>query len=170
MAEPVHTQFAMKAIDLASVFKSVVGAEPVASTSGPSFQVELSAPDGPSTGGGAQSVQHIRLVREGMTVVAGSIDSVQRSVELRSYAYACGLHAQRYKGAPLPISQAAYDAMLKRIRTFVASQDYAVVLKDAAPLPVAAKPASGGSMMMILGAIAVVAAVAGAVYFFMLHR
>src|SRR3569832_544392 len=55
MTEPVHTQFAMKAIDLASVFKAVVGAEPVASTSGPSFQIELSAPEGPSTGGGAHA-------------------------------------------------------------------------------------------------------------------
>jgi hypothetical protein len=169
MSQPVHTQFAMAAIDLAGIFKAVVGAEPIASTSGPSFQVELSAPDGPSTGGGAQSLQHIRLAREGMTVVAGALDAVQHSAELRSYAYACGLHAQRYKGAELPISQEAYDGMLKRIRAFATSQGYAVVLKDAAPMPVAAKPAGGGNMGMIIGAIAVVAVVAGVVYFVMMR-
>jgi hypothetical protein len=59
--------------------------------------------------------------------------------------------------------------MLKRVRTFVASQDYAVVLKDAAPLPVAAKPAGGGSLVMLLGAVAVVVVVAAVVYFVMLR-
>jgi hypothetical protein len=156
----------MKAIDLAEVFNSVVGTEPLPSTEGPSFKVELSAPDGQSTGGGAQSVQHVRLAREDMTVVAGSIDSVARTAELRSFDYAGGLHAQRFRGAALPIDRAAYDAMLKKAQTFMTSQGLSVVVKDAAPMPVAARPGGGGMGKLVVGLIVFVAALVGG-YFFM---
>jgi hypothetical protein len=169
MTEPVHTRFAMAALDLASVFNSVVGVEPVSSTEGASFKVELSAPDGPSTGGGAQSLQHIRLVRPDLTIVAGSIDPVQNSAELRSHAFADSLHAQRYKGSALPIDRAAYEALLGRVRKFAAAQGYAVVLKEAAPTPVQARPAQGGARMIAV-AVAIALVVAGAAYVLLMHR
>lgn len=169
MAAPVHTQFAMQALGLADLFKAIVGSEKLAATEGATFQVELSAPDGPSTGGGAQSVQHIRLARDGMTVVAGSIDSAAKSAELRSFEYASGLHAQRWKGAALPIDRAAYDDMLRRVRTFCSQQGLAIVLKDAAP--VAAPPQrSGGGAGMIILALLIAAGVAAGAYFFLLRR
>ncbi len=169
MAEPVHTRFAMAALDLASVFNTVVGATPVASTEGASFTVELSAPDGPSTGGGAQSLQHIRLLRPGLTIVAGSLDPVQHSAELRSHAFADSLHAQRYKGAALPVERQAYEALLKRVRDFVGTQGYAVVLKDPAPTPVAARPARGGGAL-IVAAIVLCLAIAGAAFAALMRR
>lgn len=168
MAGPIHTQFAMKALDLADLFKAIVGSETLASTQGPTFSVELSAPDGPSTGGGAQSVQHIRLVREGMTVVAGSIDTVQKTAELRSFDYAGALHAQRWKGAMLPIERAAYDAMITRIRNFVTGQGLSVVLKDAAP--VLQPSSSGGNTGLVVLLLLVVALVAGGAYYFTMFR
>jgi hypothetical protein len=170
MAAPVHTKFAMAAIDFANIFKTVVGTDPLPATEGAVFQIELSAPEGPSTGGGTQSLQHVRLVREGMTVVAGSIDSVQHGAELRSFAYANSLHAQRFKGSSLPIAPAAYEAMLKRVKDFIALQGYTIVLKDAAPLPVAAKPASGGSAIVILLVLLVTIAAAAGAYFYLLRR
>lgn len=169
MAGPIHTQFAMKALDLADLFKAIVGSEQLASTSGAPFAVELSAPDGPSTGGGAQSVQHIRLVREGMTVVAGSVDTVQKTAELRSFEYAGALHAQRWKGAMLPIDRAAYDAMITRLRNFVSGQGLSVVLKDAAPV-LQPSSSSGGNTGLVLLLLIVVALVAGGAYYFMLRR
>jgi hypothetical protein len=170
MAGPIRTQFAMKALDLSEIFKSVVGAEPVLGADGDAFTVELSAPDGPSTGGGKQSVQHIKLVRTGLTIVVGSADQVDRSVELRSFEYVSQLHAQRYKGAALPVDRASYDAYVKRARTFFSSQQLSVVLKDAAPQQ--ESPAKGGgssSMGLIIGAILVVAGVAAAVFLLMRH-
>ncbi len=165
MAGPVRTQFAMQALDLADLFKAVVGSEPVLGADGEAFHVELSAPDGPSTGGGKQSVQHIKLVRPGLTVVVGSADQIERAVELRSYDYVANLHAQRYKGAALPVDRASYDAYVKRARTFFASQQLAVVLKDAAPVPAAAPRGGANTGLLILGAVMVVAGVAATVFF-----
>src|SRR5688572_29763118 len=134
MTRPVHTQFAMQAIDLAGLFKALVGGTPVESTDENPFTPELSAPDSPSTGGGAQSVQHVKLSRPGLVIVAGSSDGVERTAELRSHAYLQAMHAQRYKGAALPISTTAYDAFVKRAREFFKQQGIDVVLKDAAPI------------------------------------
>jgi hypothetical protein len=168
MAGPVRTQFAMKAIDLADLFKTVVGAQPLEAREGPSFAVELQAPDGPSTGGGAQSVQHIRLVREGLTLVAGSVDSAEKTAELRTYDHVAMLYDQRYKGAPLPVTREAYDAALKRMRAFLGTQNLTIVIKDSAPI--APAPVKGGSSPIGL-IIALIVLVGGAVaaYFFMHH-
>jgi hypothetical protein len=165
MAGPVHTQFAMKAIDLAELFKTLVGSSKVDAADGSPFQVELSAPDGPSTGGGKQSVQHVKLTRPGLVLVAGSADQVERTAELRTHGYMSAAHAQRYKGASLPIDAAAYDAFLKRARDFFKQQDITVVLKDGAPAQTAAAAkASGNQMGMIIGAVAIVIGVAVAMY------
>lgn len=168
MAGPVRTQFAMAALDFATLFTAVVGSEPVPSTEGASFKVELSAPDGPSTGGGAQSVQHIRVSRDGLTLVAGSIDSVQKSAELRSYDYVSAIHAQRYKGVALPIDRVAYDALLKRVQAFARQHELGVILKDSAPLPAA--PASKSNIGLVAIAIAIVLAVAVGAYFMMMKH
>ncbi len=166
MAGPIRTQFAMKALDLADLFRSIVGSETVLGSDGDAFSVELSAPDGPSTGGGKQSVQHIKLTRAGLTVVVGAADQVERSVELRSYDYVANLHAQRYRGAAMPVDRASYDAYLKRAKAFFSAQQLAVVLKDAAPQVEAPQKSGGGaSTLVILGAV--VGVVAAAVFFFL---
>ena len=41
MAGPLRTQFAMKALDLADLFKAVVGTEVVLGADGDAFHVEL---------------------------------------------------------------------------------------------------------------------------------
>ena len=169
MAGPVHTQFAMKALDLADLFKSIVGSENVMGTDGDGFTPELSAPDGPSTGGGKQSVQHLKLSRTALTVVVGSADQIERTVELRSFDYVSNLHAQRWKGQALPVERASYDAFLKRAREFFTMQGMQIVLKDAAPAPVAPPPTKGsGGLIAIAAAIFVV--IVGAAYFFATRR
>jgi hypothetical protein len=55
-----RTQIAMQALDFASVFNVVIGPERLAGS--PGYRVEMSAPDGPSTGGGKQALQHVKLV------------------------------------------------------------------------------------------------------------
>src|SRR4051812_3348187 len=117
MAEQKQTRFALAAVGFAEVFNVVIGK---GSVSG--HRIELSAPDGLSTGGGAQSVQHIKLIPSdgGSVIVAGSADPVGRSAELRSFAYLGALHAQRYKGAPLALDPAEYAALLKQMQKFFA--------------------------------------------------
>ena len=66
-----YTQVAAKQLSLAELFEERFQA----GLQGPlHFRVELSAPDGPSTGGGKQALQHIKLVApDGSgTIVIGS--------------------------------------------------------------------------------------------------
>jgi hypothetical protein len=169
MAGQAHTQFAMQAIDFAGIFNAVAGSQPIAATEGDAFKAELSAPEGPSTGGGKQSVQHIKLSRPGLTVVAGQADTVERSGELRSYDYVSALHAQRFHGAALPIARTEYDEFIKRAKGVLAQQQLSIVMKDAAPGSAAPQPQSGGSSIgyVIIGLV-IALAVGGAAYFFVM--
>lgn len=80
------------------------------------YVVELMTPDGPSTGGGVQARQHLRLVprRKGYSVVvAGSVDPVSKAGELRTYQHVSLLHLQRF-GKALDIMEEEYDAFLTK--------------------------------------------------------
>ncbi len=80
------------------------------------WQVELNAPEGPSTGGGAQALQHLRLVprRPGYpALVVGSVNGVLSTAELRTYEHVALQHELRFK-KPLEITPAEYaDFMAK---------------------------------------------------------
>lgn len=80
------------------------------------YVVELSVPEGPSTGGGAQARQNIRLVprRKGYAmVIAGTVDPVLSTAELRTFEHVAVLHELRYK-QPLEISGEEYDDFLAK--------------------------------------------------------
>ena len=163
MGDSSHrTQFAMRALTLADYFNSAMKGKRVGN-----YTVQLAAPDGPSTGGGKQALQHISLVPDagGATITAGSANQVERVAELRSYAHLQQLHAQRFRGKRLPLDKVAYNELLKKMQQFFTEQKLSVVLVDAANLPQRSGSRVG---MMILG-LAIAAATAGAVFFF-LHR
>jgi hypothetical protein len=167
MATHLRTEFAMKAVDLADLFKVWIGQTPVP---GPvTYRVELSAPDGMSTGGGAQSVQHIKLipVDGGPTVVAGTANQVEASAELRTFEHLAELHAQRFKGAEIPLDRAAYNDLVKRMQTFFSDKGLRLVMIDAAPRS-ASRPAEAparSKTMLVVGLGLVAAVVAGAMFF-----
>lgn len=80
------------------------------------YVVELSVPDGPSTGGGAQARQNIRLVprRRGYSmVIAGTVDPVTSTAELRTFEHVAVLHELRFK-QPLEITGEEYDDFLAK--------------------------------------------------------
>jgi hypothetical protein len=80
------------------------------------YVVELSVPEGPSTGGGAQARQNIRLVprRKGYAIViAGTVDPVTSTAELRTFDHVAILHELRYR-RPLEINGEEYDDFLKK--------------------------------------------------------
>ena len=166
MPEEKHTQFAQRAIGFAELFNMLVGAE----TLGGGWSVELSAPDGPSTAGGKQSVQHIKLVPVGggHTTVAGSASTVDRRAELRSWDHLDALHRARFRGARLTIERARYDELLKKIEHFFAMQGIQVVRTG--PPPPVVDP-RGVSTPIILLAVLIGLLVAGGVAaFFLLRR
>ncbi len=134
-----RTRYASEAMSLAERFNLVVGMAPI---KGPvRYRVELSAPDGPSTGGGEQSVQHIKLIPTdgGATLVAGWCNTVLRATEVRSLAYLDREHQRRFHGStlappPLPslrLDAAHYDELIDRLREFCVEQDFKLTVAEA---------------------------------------
>lgn len=81
------------------------------------YGVELSTPDGPSTGGGKTARQHLRLTprRQGYAVVVvGTIDPVTSTGEIRTFDHVAILHELRFKG-PLEITSQEYEEFLKKV-------------------------------------------------------
>ena len=157
--QPMHTAYAGAAMELAKLFLLHVGATPIASTDGPVFSVMLTEPHGPSTGGGAQSRQHITLQRGQRTFTIGSVDPVERTVELRGYENLSQLYAQRWN-QPMPIGTVEIEALLKRIRSFARHNQFAVVIKEV-EVPAAPEQAPSGGKWNVIAfvLVAIVAAV-----------
>ena len=160
MAESNRTQFTMKALTLADYFNASIGSKRVSG-----HKVVLAAPDGPSTAGGKLALQHISLIPDagGATITAGSANQADKTAELRTFAQLDQLHRQRFKGKPLPVDKVAYNELLKRMQQFFSEQKLAIVIVDAAPMASRAQSRTG---LMLLG-IAIAAATAGAVFFFL---
>ncbi len=140
MTQAKHTQFAMKALDMAEMFKLYIGSKGLEGP--PAYAVELGKPDGPSTGGGKQAMQPIKLLPkgDGTTLVAGHANQVDRKAELRTYDYLAQSHSQRFPGAAFPLKREAYDELLGRLEQFFKDQALAVekVQATASPAPVPA--------------------------------
>jgi hypothetical protein len=133
MAEVKHTMFAGMAFGLAELFKHSVGKKRLA---GPVvYNVELSAPEGESTAGGKQALQHVKLVPErgGPTLLIGTANAVEKAAELRSYKHVDEMHRQRFKGAPFDADPTQYEALLEAARAFFTEYKYTVTVLDSAP-------------------------------------
>lgn len=98
------------------------------------YVVELSVPEGPSTGGGAQARQNLRLVprRKGYAIViAGVVDPVAATAELRTHEHVALLHELRYE-QPLEITPDEYETFLGKARVVL---NLARIRADIAPVP-----------------------------------
>jgi hypothetical protein len=141
MGEQQHTAFAGQAVSLADLFKYAFSKKKLA---GPvNYTPELSTPEGPSTGGGKQALQHVKLVPDsGATLVIGTANMVEKSCELRTFRHMDDVHRQRFKGSPFNADPAQYTALLEDLRAFFAGQHYTVSMHDAAavsrPMPAVA--------------------------------
>jgi len=174
MSDPKRTAFAMQALGLAETFNLMLQAERV---KGPvSYRVELSAPEGMSTAGGKQATQHVKLVPEGggTTIVAGSANQAENWAELRSFEHLKLLHAQRFKGAEIPLNRVQYNELLEKLRAFFADKVQvrtAELPKDVAPVAAAQPAAKGASGTLVIVLILVAAlAAAACVTWFLTHR
>ncbi len=112
-----YTLVAQKAASLADLFasqfdKGLDGAV--------RFRVELAAPDGPSTAGGKQALQHIKLLPEagGPAIVIGSANAPRMLAEVRTFEHIAVLYAQRFHGAAIPVDITRYYELGQAIATF----------------------------------------------------
>jgi hypothetical protein len=141
----------------------------------------MTAPDGPSTGGGVQALQHIRLVprAQGMSpLLVGTANAKAGVAELRVYDLVQAQHQQRFK-QPAPLDRAAYESFLKAASDFFAeakltpmlvtqSADTAAV---ATSIPAPAMPSSASSRVAgIVLLVMAVLALAGMAAWYVLLR
>lgn len=173
MSDPKRTQFAMQAMSLAETFNIMLQAERVR---GPiTYRVELSAPDGMSTAGGKQATQHVKLIPEGggTTIVAGSANQAESWAELRSFEHLKLLHAQRFKGAEIPLNRVQYNELVAKLESFFAERGCQLRRAEmprettSAPEP---RPSSSSGTLVTIVILVLALATAAAVTWFLTHR
>src|ERR1700690_4306580 len=122
----LQTQYSVRATDLAESFRSTIGRLRL----GPhGYTPDMTAPEGPSTGGGVQAMQHLRLLppHPNMpTLVVGHLNQREGTAELRTLEYVDAISRERFKqGAPLDPGQ--YAQFLQSAQGFLAACGLRVV-------------------------------------------
>jgi hypothetical protein len=116
----LQTQFSLQATGLAESFRGTVGRVRV----GPHGYVpDLTAPEGQSTGGGVQALQHVRLVPPQPTLptlVVGHANQRDGTAELRTWEYVDALCRDRFKQSA-PIDPSQYELFLQSAQGFLAA-------------------------------------------------
>ena len=113
----LRTRFAMQAADFSAAFRSVVGHLRLPPAQ---YVPELMAPEEPSTRGGRQALQRIRLVPASdrfPTLVVGSANVKSGRGHLRSFAYVDAKHQEHF-GRPVDLDRGAYEEFLDLVRNY----------------------------------------------------
>jgi hypothetical protein len=160
--DPKFTMVAGKAMHFAVIFNAAFSQ----GLPGPvHHKIEMIAPAGPSTAGGKQALQHIRLVPAdgGPAIVIGSANGMERAVELRTFDHIAELHTRRFKGAPLPIDPEQYKQLLKRLQSFFGTQGLMVTMtalsQSRPPPPADGNMASSNTPLILVGVLFVMLAI-----------
>lgn len=171
----LQTQYSVKATDLAESFRSTVGRLRV----GPyAYAPDMTAPEGPSTGGGVQALQHLRLVppQTNMpTLVVGHVNQRDRVAQLRTLEHVDAICRERFKlGAPLDAAQ--YQTFLQSTQGFLTACGLQVTFEtppgpslSRGPSPTT-PPASSRVAVGIVGALVLLAILGGAIVWFVLKK
>jgi hypothetical protein len=117
-ARDLRTRFAMKALDVAELFGTAFGHLRLPPAD---YVPELMAPEGLSTGGGVQAVQHLRLSpgRPGVPpLVIGSVNLKLSTAELRTFEHVDVLHRARFR-RPVDLDRAEYDRFLDSLQRYL---------------------------------------------------
>ena len=154
MDQSKYTQVAARAVSLAELFD----ARFEQGLDGPvRCRVELSAPDGPSTAGGKQVLQHIRLIPDGgaAAIVIGSANTIRQTAEIRTFDHIAALYSQRFKGAPIPVDVTRYQDLSQSLATFFKAMRLTVTFTDARSVGLTPPPVAGdrsNAMVITMGA------------------
>jgi hypothetical protein len=172
----LQTAYSVRGTDLAETFRSTVGRMRV----GPHGYVpDMTAPEGPSTGGGVQALQHLRLAppQPSMpSLVVGHVNSRDGTAELRTLHYVDTMCRERFKqGAPLDAAQ--YTAFVNAAQAFLGACGMRVSM--AGPPTELTERAQGESLYTVpkssntaawmIGLLVMLGALGAAVYWLMLR-
>ena len=157
----LHTRVTIESHELAEVVNS--GFEGIR-LGVPQYFPELTAPEGPSTAGGVQALQRLKLVARKAgypTLVVGTANRVTGVAELRNYDYVDAVHRARFR-RPLELGRTEYDDFLEvafsllqvaQLRPQIIGPPAAGVLPDWTVPPPADTPRST-STPIVLGMLA----------------
>jgi hypothetical protein len=131
--ELLQTAYAGQASNFAATLNAVLGRMLLVPGN---YVPEILAPDGPSTSGGVQSRQPVRLVPRvpGFPVlVIGAANPREGVAELRTFECVDAIHRHRFK-RPLPIDRASFERMLKDAERLFETVGLRTTLVHEAPL------------------------------------
>lgn len=174
----LQTQFSVQASDLAASFRSTVGRMRV----GPyGYAPDMTEPEGPSTGGGVQALQHLRLAppQPNMpALVVGHVNQREMRAELRTLHYVDTVCRERFKqGAPLDPAQ--YAQFVQAAQSFLGAFGMRVSMASPpadladrrAGGPSSAPPPPGANRAVtVVLLLVLMAALAGALAWFFLKK
>jgi hypothetical protein len=152
MAMTNRTMFAVQAVGLAEIFKHTIGKTRLEGMV--NYRLALSAPEGESTAGGKQALQHVTLIAEGggNTMVIATANTVTKEAQLRTFACIAEAHRRRFKGALLLLDQQRYGGLIDKLGAFFKERGFTVStvdgLSDAAP----ARPAHSRAKLVACAA------------------
>jgi hypothetical protein len=175
----LQTQFSVRATDLAETFRSAIGRINV----GPHGYVpDMTKPEGPSTGGGVQAMQHLRLVppKPSMpTLVVGHVNQRDGSAELRTLHYVDSMCRERFKqGAPLDPEEYAKFVQAAQaflgacgLRVSLASPPAELFARLEGETPSTAPPRSAATALAgIVSVVVLLGVLAGAAYWLFFRK
>jgi hypothetical protein len=142
MAMTNRTMFAVQAVGLAEIFKHTIGKTRLEGMV--NYRLELTAPEGESTAGGKQALQHVTLIPEGAgtRLVIATANTVTNIAQVRSFSCVAEAHRRRFKGALLLLDQQRYGGLVEKLSAFFKERGFQVSTVDALP---DAAPARGAS-------------------------
>lgn len=111
--DALRTRLTRKFVSLAEMVNDAFRGMPLDEAA---YTVELTSPQGMSTGGGKQALLHLRLHprREGFAVIlAGTVNPVAHRAELRDYEHIAAWHYVRFE-RPVPLSRQLWEEFLRR--------------------------------------------------------
>jgi hypothetical protein len=109
---------------------------------------EMTEPEGPSTAGGIQAMQHVRLVPHTSggghaTLVVGHANQADKTAELRTFDHVDAVYRQRFK-RPLEIERARYDEFVGVAKAVLEALQFRVALAGP-PAELADPPRANGT-------------------------
>ncbi len=173
-AHLLRTKVAQSASEFAGTFNIAFGKNRLPPAG---YRPEMMAPEGQSTGGGVQAMQHVRLVPTAVgpngetagraNLVIGSATATEKMAELRTFEALDEAHRSHFGGEPVLLDRASYATFLLKLQGFFEAQGFLVTLLE--PTGKAAQPAGRNALLtgFLLGLV-VVALALGA--FFLLKR
>ena len=172
-AHLLRTKVAQSAAEFAGTFNIAFGKNRLPPAS---YQPEMMAPEGQSTGGGVAAMQHLRLVPRGegeaagrANLVIGSATATEKVAELRTFEALDEAHRGHFGGDPVMLDRASYASFLLKLQGFFEAQGFLVTLVESTGKSTRAAPAGRNALVtgFLLGLVVVVLALGG---FFLFKR